>query len=154
MGPLCPSQRLPGGQSPTDGCSCEPGCEPAVRCARGWGMTESLWLGKSSTTPKSNPAPLRPLTSSLSAISPQFPNTSRDGDPTSRWAAFLVVGIPNPNELLQQRSNPNHPQRHADLLRAYIEIWSCSAQPEGITRSDEVQGAHRMVWDLGPGATL
>ena len=48
-------------------------------------ITESLRLEKSSQITKSNPSP--PLLTSLSATSPLFWNTSKDGDPTSPWAA-------------------------------------------------------------------
>jgi len=52
-------------------------------------MTESARLEKPSTNPKANhstPSPCPPTTS-LSATSPRFWNTSRDGDPTTPCAA-------------------------------------------------------------------
>ena len=50
-----------------------------------WCLIESLRLKKTSKIPKSNP--LCPLPTSLSATSPGFWSTSRDGDPTTPWAA-------------------------------------------------------------------
>ena len=55
-------------------------------------FTESLnrsgW--KRALRSPTQPIPPCPLTTSLSATSPQFWNTSRDGDPTTPWAAMPV----------------------------------------------------------------
>jgi len=46
-------------------------------------ITESLRLEKTSKIPKHNPSPPLPLTISLSAPSPWFLDTTRDGDSTT-----------------------------------------------------------------------
>jgi len=53
------------------------------------GVIESLRLEKTSKITNFNPSPIPPcpLTTSLSATSPQFWNTPRDGDSPAPWAA-------------------------------------------------------------------
>ena len=50
-------------------------------------ITESSRLEKTSEIPQPNPPPPCPLPTSLSATSPPFWSTSRDGDPTTPWTA-------------------------------------------------------------------
>ena len=57
----------------------------SIACSQITCVTESLRLEKTSKITQSNPSPppTCPLTTSLSATSPHFLSTSRDGDPTA-----------------------------------------------------------------------
>ena len=73
--------------------------------------TESLRLGKIFQITRSNPNPNPPLTTSLSAPSPQFCNTCRDGDSiTTLGISCQCMTIPSEKNLFLV-SSLNLPQR-------------------------------------------